>query len=109
MMLALDILLLAAIAWLCWQGYHKRRLWFVVPLYLWLKLGKGRGFWKQFLIFGPATVCWLLLCHWINTHGWHATAAGGMLFAMTTGLEAMRMAEEEQKWNREQCDAELDQ
>ncbi len=109
MMLALDIALFAAIATLCWQGYHKRRLWFVVPVYLWLKLGKGRGFWMQFLVFGPVTVIGLLICHWINTHGWHATAAGGILFGMTLGLEAMRIAEEEQRWKREKCDVELEQ
>ena len=108
-MIALDLLLLSAIAWICWQGYHKCRLWFVVPVYLWMKSGKGRGFWKQFLVFGLPTVGWLLLCHWINTHGWHATAAGGMLFAMTVGLQAMRLAEEEFKWNRDQCDSELEQ
>jgi len=109
MILALDIALFAAIAGLCWQGYQKRRLWFVVPVYLWLKLGKGRSFWMQFLVFAPATVTGLLLCHWINTHGWHATAAGGMLFGMTIGLEAMRIAEEEQKWKREICDVEQEQ
>ncbi len=109
MILALDFAMLAVIVTLCWQGYHKRRLWFVAPVYLWLKLAKGRSFWVQFLIFGPITVSFLLLCHWINTHGWHATAAGGMLFGMTLGLEAMRIAEEEQKWNKEQCDAEMEQ
>jgi len=108
-MLALDFAMLALIAALCWQGYRKRRLWFVVPVFLWLKLGRGRSFWMQFLIFGPMTVAFLLLCHWVNTHGWHATAAGGMLFGMTIGLEAMRMAEDEQKWRNEQCDAELEQ
>ncbi len=109
MMMALDIALFAVIAGLCWQGYQKRRLWFVVPLYLWLRLGKGRGFWQQFLIYGPAIVVWLLLCHWVNTHGWHATAAGGMLIAMTIGLQAMRMAEDEQKWNKKQYDTEMEQ
>jgi len=104
---ALDILLFAIIAWLCWQGYQKRRLWFAIPITLWLKFASDRCFLQQFLIFAPATVCWLLLCHWIDTHGWHATAAGCMLFAMTIGLEAMRMTEEEQKWTMEQCDMEL--
>jgi len=44
-----------------------------------------------------------------NTHGWDARAAGGMLIGMTIGLEAMRIAEEDQKWKQEQCDAELEQ
>ncbi|MDQ6987764.1 MAG: hypothetical protein Q9M25_08175 [Mariprofundaceae bacterium] len=52
---------------------------------------------RQFLSFGPLVVVWLLLCHWLNTHGWHATAASGMLVAMMLGLEAMRSAEERQK------------
>jgi len=108
MTIALDIAIFSVIATVCWQGYHKRRLWFVIPVYLWLNLGKGRGFWMQFIIFGPGTVCGLLLCHWVNTHGWHATAAGGMLFGMTLGLAAMRIVEEEYKWKKEHCDAELE-
>jgi len=104
----LDFSVLAAIASLCWQGYQKRRLWFETPVYLLLRLGKGRGYWLQLLMYGLPIVGGLLLCHWINTHGWHASAAGGMLIAMTIGLAAMRIAEEEQKWNKEQCDAELE-
>lgn len=109
MMTGLDIAALGVISLVCWQGYHKRRLWFVVPVYLFLRLGKGLSFWVQFFIYGLPTVSGLLLCHWINTHGWHATAAGGMLFGMVIGLEAMRIAEDEQKWNREQqCDTKLE-
>ncbi|MDQ7000493.1 MAG: hypothetical protein Q9M12_06375 [Mariprofundus sp.] len=108
-MLALDITVFAIIGTICWQGYYKRRLWFEAPVYLLLRLGKGRGFWTQWFMYGPPVVGGLLLCHWLNTHGWHATAAGGMLFGMTIGLEAMRIAEEEQKWKREKCDVELEQ
>ena len=109
MSMVLDIILFAAIATVCWQGYHKRRLWFVIPVYVWLRMGKGRSFWVQFMIFAPTTVCGLLLCHWVNTHGWHATAAGGMLFGMTLGLEAMRIAEEESKYKKELYDTEVEQ
>ena len=98
----LDLAVLGAITLLCWQGYRKRSLWFEVPVYMWFRLARGHGFWVQFLLFGPAVVIWLLLCHWINTHGWHATAAGGMLIGMTIGLEAMRIAEEQQQWKKEQ-------
>ena len=93
----LDLATLVVIALVCWQGYHRRRLWFGMPVYAWFQLARGRGFWAQLLIFGPVVVGWLLLCHWINTHGWHATAAGGILIAMTVGLEAMRTIEEEQR------------
>jgi len=67
---------------------------------LWIGLCRGRGPWLQLLLFGPVVVGWLLFCHWVNTHGWHATAAGGILFAMTVGLQAMRSVEEEQKQTR---------
>jgi len=107
--IVLDIVMFAVIVTLCWQAYFKRRAWFVSLVFFWLELGRGRGFWMQFIIFGPLTVAALLLCHWVNTHGWHATAAGGILFIMTLGLEAMRSAEEEQKWKRKQRDVELEQ
>ncbi len=109
MQLMIDLILLVLIVMYCWEAYSKRRLWFVVPVYLWMKFAKGRGFLAQLLIFSLPTVSWLLLCHWINTHGWHATAAGGMLIAMTVGLQAMRMAEEEQKWKRDQYDGKFGQ
>jgi len=103
----LDIVLLIAIAMLCWRGYQHRGIWFETAVWLWLRLGRGRGLWVQLLIYGVPTVAALLFCHWVNTHGWHATAAGGMLAGMTIGLTAMRLAEEEQKWAREQGDSEL--
>ena len=102
-----DILMLVAIATVCWRGYQYRAVWFELPLWLYLQCGRGRGLWVQLVMYGLPVVLWLLLCHWVNTHGWHASAAGGMLIAMSYGLAAMRMAEEEQKWLREQCDAEL--
>ncbi|MDX8413043.1 MAG: hypothetical protein R8J85_03055 [Mariprofundales bacterium] len=105
----LDFALLVVIATLCRQGYQQRKLWFTVPVQLFLRLGRGRGFAMQLLIYGAPTVAGLLLCHWINTHGWHATAAGGILIGMMVGMEAMRIAEEEQKWRQKQCDTELEQ
>jgi len=104
----LDLGGLVIIATLCWQGYQKQRLWFKVPVYLFLRLGRGRGFAMQLLIYGIPTVAGLLLCHWTNTHGWHATAAGGIVIGMTVGLEAMRIAEEEHKWKQKQCNTELE-
>ncbi|RMH52724.1 MAG: hypothetical protein D6682_01365 [Zetaproteobacteria bacterium] len=103
-----DLILLIVIVLICWRGYHRRSWWFVLPVGLWIGLGRGRGMWLQLLLFGPVVVGWLLLCHWVNTHGWHATAAGGILFAMTVGLQAMRSFEEEQKQAREPGAVELE-
>jgi len=109
MLVAFDVAVFAVIVALCWQAYFKRRAWFVSLVFFWLEMGRDRGFWMQFLIFCPPVVVALLLCHWVNTHGWHATAAGGILFMMTLGLEAMRSAEEIQKWKKKQSDMELEQ
>jgi len=40
----------------------------------------------------------------LNTAGWHATAAGGILLAMTVGLDAMRKLEEQQKMEKTSCE-----
>jgi len=94
---AIDFFLFLLIGGACWYGYHYRQAWFCMTPYLLWRLCRGRGPGRQLLVFGPTVVGWLLLCHWLNAHEWHATAAGGMLFAMTLGLEAMRSAEERQK------------
>lgn len=104
--IAIDIALLALIAFGCWRGYQQRALWFTLPVHLLLRLGRRRSYWMQLLIYGPFTIGGLLLCHWINTHGWHASAAGGIVIAMTIGLEAMRIVEEDGKRKREPCDTE---
>ncbi len=76
------------------RACHRRRPWMS-----WLVTGMlhalaGRGAFGQLLRFGPLIVGWLLLCHWVNTHGWHVTAASGIVLAMALALEAMRQAEE---------------
>jgi len=103
-MIAIDIGIFLIIALLCWRGYQQRRLWLFYLGRLLEDLIQGRSFWSQLLRLGPLFVGWLLLCHWVNTHGWHGTAAGGILLAMTLGLNAMRTIEEQQKWEKEQCD-----
>ena len=100
----LDVLSLIAITLLCWQGYHKRQLWLYVLAGLIGRLYQGKSFMWQLLGFGPLIVIWLLFCHWLNTQGMHATAAGGILLAMTLALQSMRALEEKQKWEKEQCD-----
>ncbi|TLS66132.1 hypothetical protein FE236_09175 [Mariprofundus erugo] len=98
----LDISLFLLIAWLCWRGYNGRQSWLrMIPYLIWQQC-QGRGMIRQLLVFAPVVVGWLLLCHWLNAHGWHATGAGGMLFAMTLGLDAMRSAEERQKMGNQQ-------
>lgn len=93
----LDISAFLLIAMLCWRGYQLRQNWFcLIPYLLWRQC-QGRGVARQLLVFSPVVVGWLILCHWLNAHGWHATGAGGMLFAMTLGLDAMRSVEERQK------------
>ncbi len=87
--------MLGAVAALCWRGYRQRPLWFSLPISLLLAVGHGRGFLAQLLLYGPLVVGGLLLCHWINGRGWHATAAAGILVGMTAGLEAMRRVEAE--------------
>jgi len=93
----LDVIVFIAICLILWRAYRERQLWFRMIPHVLYRQCRGRGFVQQLLIFGPLVVVWLLLCHWLNTHGWHASAAGGMLFAMMLGLEAMRSAEERQK------------
>ena len=102
--MVLDIGLFLMIALLCWRGYQKRQWWMFYLGRILEKGIQGKSFWRQFFSLGPLLVGWLLLCHWINTHGWHATAAGGILLAMTLGLNAMRNIEEDQKARSEKCD-----
>jgi len=100
MSIALDIAVFVVICFIIWPAYRERQPWFcMIPHFLYRQC-RGRGFIRQLLIFGPAVVAWLLLCHWLNGQGWHATAAGCILFAMTLGLEAMRSAEERQKTDK---------
>lgn len=99
-----DIVLFVLIAMLCWRGYRGIDPW-LCYFGQWLdRLLHGKGFWRQLFTFGPMMVVWLLLCHRINTAGWHATAAGGILLAMTVGLDAMRSLEEKQKQGRKACE-----
>jgi len=102
MTLALDVAAFLLIAVLSIRGYMKRQLWLALINHLLARLYRGKGFWGQLFSVGPIVVGWLLLCHWVNTQGAHATAAGGILFAMTLGLDAMRTLEEQQKREREQ-------
>ncbi|MDQ6950127.1 MAG: hypothetical protein Q9M26_00510 [Mariprofundales bacterium] len=102
MALLLDLTIFGMIAVLCWRGYQQRQIWLSMPPYLLMRACHNRSAWLQLVIFGPITIIWLLSCHWINAHGWHATAAGGILLAMTMGLEAMRSVEERQKEKRAQ-------
>jgi len=89
---------------LFWDGYGHRKLWFCF-LGKWLaNICRYRVYWRQLLVVGPLIVIWLLFCHWVNTHGWHGIAASGIFIAMMLGLNAMRQIEEQQKWEKEQCD-----
>jgi len=96
----LDITALLFIVRVCWQGYHRRNVWFLFLPHLLMHWGRKRSYLRQLTIFAPVVIIWLLSCHWIDTHGWHAVAAGGVLVAMTMGLEAMRSIEEQQKRRR---------
>jgi len=89
-----DVALGGALIALWVRACHRRRAWMS-----WLVMGlmqslSGRSAWAQLVRFGPLAVGWLLLCHWVNTHGWHVTAASGIVLAMALALEAMRQAEE---------------
>jgi len=95
-----DAAVLAALLTLCWRGYRHRAPWFTVIARRLLRAGRNRGFPRRLLAYGPLFVGWLLLCHWTDVKGWHATAAGLMALAMTVGLDAMRQFEEERKRNR---------
>lgn len=106
-MILLDFALLALMLWLCWSGYRRRRPWLEYTALVLFRLAHGRGFAAQLFTLGPMIVGWLLLCHWINTHAWHATAAGLVLLGMTLGLALMRQFEEMQKWEKSQCDSML--
>jgi len=100
----LDISLFLGIALLCWRAYHGKGLWLFYVSQLIERLLRGKGFWGQLASSAPLIVGWLLLCHWVNTAGWHATGAGGILIAMTLGLDAMRNCEEKQKMERTSCE-----
>jgi len=104
MMTALDIVLFMLIALLCWRGYRGNGLWLFYSGSLLHRLLHGKGFWGQLFSFAPIAIGWLLLCHWVNTAGWHATGAGGILIAMTIGLDAMRKLEEKQKMEKTSCE-----
>jgi len=104
MMTALDIVLFILIVLLCWRGYRGNGLWLIYTGNLLHRLLRGKGFWGQLLSFAPIAIGWLLLCHWVNTAGWHATAAGGILLAMTIGLDAMRKLEEKHKMEKSTCE-----
>lgn len=96
-MIFLDVLILIAATYICWKGYRHRQDWLLLIHLLLARLLKEKGFWNQLLRVGPIVVIWLMMCHWINTHGWHATAASGILLAMTVALNKMRALEEAQK------------
>lgn len=104
MLIAMDVAVLIAIVLLCWRGYRGDGTWLPFVGQLLSRLLNGRGFWGQLLCFAPLSVGWLMLCHWVNTAGWHATAAGGILIAMTVGLDAMRKLEEQQKLEKSSCE-----
>jgi len=104
MVMLLDISLLLVIALLCWRGYRGNGLWLFYTGKMLHRLLCGKGFWGQLFSFAPIAIGWLLLCHRVNTAGWHATAAGGILIAMTIGLDAMRKLEEQQKLEKTLCE-----
>jgi len=103
MAIALDIALFLGIALLCWRGYYGKGLWLLYANQFMQRLLHGKGFWGQLVSSAPLVVGWLLLCHRVNTAGWHASAAGGILLAMTVGLDAMRKLEERQKVEKSSC------
>ena len=100
-MTLLDVAVFALIAYFCVRGYQKRQLWLALVGHLLGKLYHGKGYWRQLFVLGPLIVAWLLLCHWLNNKGVYGLAAGGILFAMTLALDAMRGLEERQKRERE--------
>ena len=87
---------------LCLWSYHQQALWFRLLTHVLLSLGKGRGFFKQWLIYAPIFVSWLLLCRWLDVKAWHGLAASLIAFAMLVALQAMRSLEEQQKRQREE-------
>ncbi|MDX8391920.1 MAG: hypothetical protein R8K53_05055 [Mariprofundaceae bacterium] len=97
MKLAIDVGALAVLLFVCWRGYQQRRFWLCTMTALLLHIGRERVFCFRFVIYSPIFVGWLLLCHWMDVKGWHATAAGLMALSMTIALEAMRQSEERRK------------
>ncbi len=91
---------LALLLAVCWRGYRYRTPWFSAIAARLLRASRGRGFFRRFILLAPIFVGWLLLCHWTDVKGWHATAAGLMALAMTVGLDAMRQFEEAAKSNQ---------
>jgi len=104
MLIVIDIAIFLGIALICWRGYRGSSIWLGVVAQLLFRLLHGKGFWGQLMRFAPMAIGWLMLCHRINTAGWHATAAGGILIAMSIGLDAMRRFEEQQKLERTSCE-----
>lgn len=100
----LDLVFFVIIAMLCWRGYRGGALWLTCIGRVLYRLLNGKSFSGQLLRFAPLAVGWLMLCHRVNTEGWHATAAGGIMIAMTIGLDAMRTLEEQQKTERTSCE-----
>jgi len=100
-MIVLHIAIFALIALFCVRGYQKRQLWLALVNHLLGQLYHGKGYWWQLFVLGPVIVIWLLLCHWLNNKGAYGLAAGGILFAMTLALDAMRSLEECQKRERD--------
>ncbi|RMG92112.1 MAG: hypothetical protein D6703_02780 [Zetaproteobacteria bacterium] len=100
MKFVLDLVVLIVVAMGCWRGYRQQDSWLRKLGGRLMRFVRGHGFWGQWLRFGPLMVGWLLFCHWLNTQGWHASGAAGIVLAMTLGLDAMRVVEEEQKLRR---------
>ncbi|RMH61915.1 MAG: hypothetical protein D6678_02485 [Zetaproteobacteria bacterium] len=96
-----NLFLFAIVAGLCLRAYQRRQAWLVAVAGLLFKVGRDRSLVAQCLLLGPVVVGWLLACHWLNTHGWHGPAAGGIALAMTVGMQLMRDWEERQKGLRE--------
>ncbi len=86
---------------LLWS-YHQQALWFRLLTHILLSFGKGKSFLKQWFIYAPMFVSWLLLCRWLDVKAWHGLAASLIAFAMLLALQAMRALEEQQKQDREE-------
>lgn len=97
----IHVAIFALIAYFCVRGYRERQLWLALTGHLLAKLYRGKGYWRQLFVLGPVIVVWLLFCHWLDNKGAYGLAAGGILFAMTLALDAMRGLEERQKQERE--------
>ncbi|MDX8402325.1 MAG: hypothetical protein R8K47_06815, partial [Mariprofundaceae bacterium] len=55
------------------RACRRRQTWMSWLVTVFLHGLAGRSAWAQLARFGPLAVGWLLLCHWVNTHGWHVT------------------------------------